>query len=107
MGVVCLPVLVPNNQRPVGLRTGVADLIGCSKPVIPQNRSSASVKDANAMLAARKTLAKDVQALGVSEPTYDRWRKDAEGISSSEAKRLKQVETENARLPNRPSTCRS
>jgi transposase-like protein len=56
------------------------------------------LKDADAMLAAGKTLAQVVQTLGVSEPTYHRWRKEVGGMTSDEAKRLKQVEAENARL---------
>jgi hypothetical protein len=56
------------------------------------------LKDADAMLAAGKTLAQVVQTLGVSEPTYHRWRKEMGGMSSDEAKRLKQLEAENARL---------
>jgi transposase-like protein len=56
------------------------------------------LKDADAMLAAGKTLAQVVQTLGVSEPTYHRWRKEIGGMSSDEAKRLKQLEAENARL---------
>jgi methylphosphotriester-DNA--protein-cysteine methyltransferase len=52
------------------------------------------------MLAAGKTLAQVVQTLGVSEPTYHRWRKEVGGMSSDEAKRLKQLEAENARLKN-------
>jgi methylphosphotriester-DNA--protein-cysteine methyltransferase len=58
------------------------------------------LKDADAMLAAGKTLAQVVQTLGVSEPTYHRWRKEVGGMSSDEAKRLKQLEAENARLKN-------
>ena len=56
------------------------------------------LKDADAMLAAGKTLAQVVQTLGVSEPTYHRWRKEMGGMSPDEAKRLKQLEAENARL---------
>lgn len=58
------------------------------------------LKDADAMLAAGKTLAQVVQTLGVSEPTYHRWRKEVGGMTSDEAKRLKQLEAENARLKN-------
>ena len=56
------------------------------------------LKDADAMLAAGRTLAQIVQTLGVSEPTYHRWRKDMGGMDGEEAKRLKLLEAENARL---------
>jgi transposase-like protein len=36
--------------------------------------------------------------LGVSEQTYYRWRSKYGGMSSDEAKRLKELEVENARL---------
>ncbi len=36
--------------------------------------------------------------LGVSEQTYDRWRKEYGGLRVDQAKRLKTLEQENARL---------
>jgi transposase-like protein len=36
--------------------------------------------------------------LGVSEQTYYRWRKDYGGIRIDQARRLKELEQENARL---------
>lgn len=36
--------------------------------------------------------------MGVSEATYHRWRKQYGGMKSDEAKRLKELEVENARL---------
>ena len=36
--------------------------------------------------------------LGVSEQTYDRWRKEYGGLRLDQAKRLKTLEQENARL---------
>jgi len=36
--------------------------------------------------------------LGISEATFHRWRNHCGGMSSREAKRLKQLESENARL---------
>ena len=36
--------------------------------------------------------------LGISEPTFHRWRNRYGGMSSQEAKRLKELEGENARL---------
>ena len=38
------------------------------------------------------------QQLGVSEATFHRWRNQYGGMKAGEAKRLKQLEQENARL---------
>jgi putative transposase len=39
-----------------------------------------------------------VKALGIHEITYYRWRKEFGGMKISQAKRLKELEKENARL---------
>jgi hypothetical protein len=56
------------------------------------------LRDADAMLAAGKDLAAVLQALEVSEATFNRWRNQYGGMKSEEAKRLKHLEEENARL---------
>jgi transposase-like protein len=56
------------------------------------------LRDADAMLNAGKDLAAVLQALEVSESTYDRWRSQYGGMKAEEAKRLKQLEDENKRL---------
>jgi len=56
------------------------------------------LRDADAMLAAGRSVGQVVQALGVSEQTYNRWRNQYGGMKSDEAKRLKDLEVENARL---------
>lgn len=50
------------------------------------------------MLAAGRTVAQIVQHLGVSEPTYARWRGQYGGMKADEARRLKELEIENTRL---------
>ncbi len=45
-----------------------------------------------------KSVAEVVQHLGVSEQTYYRWKNQYGGMKSEEAKRLKELEIENARL---------
>ena len=39
-----------------------------------------------------------VRRLGVSEPTYYRWRREYGGLRIDQAKRLKELERENSRL---------
>lgn len=56
------------------------------------------LRDADAMLSAGKDLAAVLQALEVSEATLARWRNQYGGMKSEEAKRLKHLEGENARL---------
>ncbi|MBX3317864.1 MAG: transposase [Phycisphaeraceae bacterium] len=56
------------------------------------------LRGAGAILAAGRSVAQVVQALGVSEPTYARWRSPYGGMKADEARRLKELELENARL---------
>ena len=53
------------------------------------------LRDAETMLAAGKTIAEVVE---VSEQTYYRWKSKYGGMKVEEAKRLKKLEVENARL---------
>lgn len=56
------------------------------------------LREADAMLAAGRSVAQVVQALGVSEQTYNRCRNQYGGMKADEARRLKELEVENARL---------
>jgi transposase-like protein len=56
------------------------------------------LREADAMLAAGRPIAQVVQTLGVSEPTFHRWRDQYGGMKAQEARRLKELEVENARL---------
>ena len=56
------------------------------------------LREADAMLAAGRTIGQVVQHLGVSEPTYHRWRNQYGGMKATDAKRLKLLEQENGRL---------
>lgn len=56
------------------------------------------LRDADAMLNAGKDEAAILQALEVSEATYLRWRNQFGGMKAEEAKRLKELETENKKL---------
>ena len=58
----------------------------------------AKLRDADAMLSAGKDIAVVLQALEVSESTFERWRHQYGGMKSEEAKRLKHLEDENRRL---------
>ena len=56
------------------------------------------LREADTMLAAEKTIGQVVQALGISEQTFHRWRNQYGGMKAEEAKRLKALEQENKRL---------
>ena len=45
-----------------------------------------------------KTIATACKEAGTTEQSYYRWRKEYGGLGVGQAKRLKQLETENARL---------
>lgn len=45
-----------------------------------------------------KTVAEACREIGITEQTYYKWRKDYGGMQVSQAKRLKELEKENARL---------
>ena len=44
------------------------------------------------------SIADAVRQIGVTQQTYSRWRNEYGGMSRDQLKRLKQLETENARL---------
>src|SRR4051795_12563010 len=56
------------------------------------------LRQAEADLAQGLGIAQVCQRLGVSEPTLHRWRNQYGGLKQDEAKRLKELEAENARL---------
>ena len=56
------------------------------------------LRQAEADLAAGLTIAQACQKLAVSEQTFHRWRNQYGGMKADEAKRLKELEQENARL---------
>jgi len=56
------------------------------------------LREADALLNAGQSLGQVIQHLGVSEATYHRWRNQYGGMKAAEARRLKDLEIENARL---------
>jgi putative transposase len=56
------------------------------------------LRQAEVETAAGQPLAQVCRKLGVSEQTYYRWRKEYGGVRTDQAKRLKDLERENARL---------
>lgn len=56
------------------------------------------LREAEVELSRGQTLNQVCKKLGVCEQTYYRWRKEYGGIRMDQAKRLKKLEVENARL---------
>jgi len=56
------------------------------------------LREAEVRLGQGETVAQVCRQLGVTEQTYYRWRKEYGGLKLDQAKRLKDLERENARL---------
>jgi putative transposase len=56
------------------------------------------LREADRMLSEGKTIAEVVKQLEISEQTFHRWRNQYGGMKADDAKRLKELERENARL---------
>lgn len=58
----------------------------------------AKLREADVLLGEGRKVPEVVKAPGIHEVTYYRWRKEYGGLKVSQAKRLKDLEGENARL---------
>ncbi len=58
----------------------------------------AKLREAEVELAGGQTAVEVARKLGITEQTYYRWRKEYGGLRVDQAKRLKMLEKENARL---------
>ena len=56
------------------------------------------LREAEVELSKGQTTGDVVRKLGITEQTYYRWRKEYGGLRLDQAKRLKELEKENARL---------
>ena len=58
----------------------------------------AKLRQVDVLVSQGQTVADAVRAIGVTEVTYYRWRQEYGGLKTEQVKRLKELETENARL---------
>ena len=58
----------------------------------------AKLRQVEVLTAQGKPVAEAVRAIGVTEPTYYRWRSEFGGLKLDQMKRLRQLEAENGRL---------
>ena len=56
------------------------------------------LREAEVLISQGNTIAQTSRLLSITEQTYYRWRKQYGGMQVSQAKRLKDLENENARL---------
>jgi putative transposase len=56
------------------------------------------LREAEVLLSQGKSAAEASRAIGISEQTYYRWRREYGGVSTEQVHRLKELEKENARL---------
>jgi len=56
------------------------------------------LREVEVLCSQGKTIAEAARQIGVTEQTYYRWRKQYGGMTVTDAKKLKELEKENARL---------
>ena len=56
------------------------------------------LREADVLLSQGKTAEEIARVLSISKQTYYRWRKEYGGLNMTQAKKLKELEKENARL---------
>ena len=56
------------------------------------------LREADILLSQGRTIAEVCKQLGVTDQTHYRWRKTYGGMKADQAKRLRDLEAENARL---------
>jgi putative transposase len=56
------------------------------------------LREAERLLGEGRTIPEAAKELGISENTFHRWRKQYGGMKADDAKRLKELERENAAL---------
>ena len=56
------------------------------------------LREADILIGQGHTVVQAIKSIGITEVTYYRWRQEYGGMSTSQAKRLKELEQENSRL---------
>ena len=58
----------------------------------------AKLRQVDVLVSQGRSVADAVRSIGVTEVTYYRWRQEFGGLKTEQIKRLRELETENARL---------
>jgi putative transposase len=56
------------------------------------------LREAEVLIAKGQSISQAAKALGITDQTYYRWRKEYGGMRTDQARRLKDLERENAQL---------
>src|SRR4029079_892879 len=65
---------------------------------LPVEQIVNKLRQAEVLLAQGQSVSQVSKTLGITEQTYYRWRTEYGGVKTDQAKRLKDLERENARL---------
>ena len=65
------------------------------------------LREAEILLNQGASVGEACRKIGITEQTYYRWRKEYGGMRVEQAKRLKKLEKENARLKKLVADCKS
>jgi putative transposase len=58
----------------------------------------AKLRQVDVLVSQGRSVADAIRAIGVTEVTYYRWRREFGGLKAGQVKRLKELEAENVRL---------
>ncbi len=58
----------------------------------------AKLRQADVLVPQGRSVAEAIRAIGVTEVTHYRWRREFGGLKAGQVKRLEELEAENARL---------
>jgi transposase-like protein len=72
--------------------------IGMGRKIYTPEQIIGKLREAEVLLSKGLPVEKVSRELGVTEQTYYRWRKEYGGMKVEQAKRLKELEKENAQL---------
>ena len=64
----------------------------------PAEQIIVKLREVEILCSQGKAMGEAVRSIGVSEPTYYRWRQKYGGVTTGDAKRLRELEKENGRL---------
>src|SRR5919205_4352985 len=105
--------------RPAGMRAGLAADLRCDPPPLKwsalkygfepeEDRMArkhhkpeeivAKLRQVDVLVSQGQAVAEAIRAIGVTEVTYYRWRREFGGLKADQVKRLQELEAENARL---------
>ena len=64
----------------------------------PEEIVANKLRQVEVLVSQGRTMAEAIRAIGVTEVTYYRWRREFGGLKSDQVKRLKDLGAENTRL---------